>query len=166
MLPGVMQDAGKSSRMEAKSLLDDFRPRNTLEHKFSAEAHYKNLLPIRSPKCLHTPIGQRTSRVLFPTFSAPFLPCITSPRRSALFVPPKYVSQSVPWNSYPSIKKRKFWLKQRCTGFTMIMVLLRMGNAEFPKLCGHGNSSSQRISREQYPQKHFWKMQPESTLLH
>lgn len=39
----------------------------------------------------------------------------------------------------------------------MIMVLLRVGYAEFPELCSHRNSSSQKILREKFPQKVFGK---------
>lgn len=70
-----------------------------LEHEFSAEAHDKNLLPIRSPKCPQTQVGRRNSRVLTLTLNVPFLPFFTLPRRSFLVVPqnvfPKVYPESV-----------------------------------------------------------------------
>lgn len=52
MLPGAMQEAGKSSQVEDKSLLKHLTilaQETDLGYKGSAEAHYKNLLLIHLP---------------------------------------------------------------------------------------------------------------------
>lgn len=79
-----MQDASKSSQVEAKSLfkyLMTLGQEIPLEHKFSVEAHYKYVLPLQSPQDPQTQMDQRNSRVqaLTPSES------LTLPRISAHF---------------------------------------------------------------------------------
>lgn len=68
---------------------------------------------------------------------------------------PKSILKLLPFNKEKKIlvltKLYRLFTVELFRPFTMIMVLLRMRYMEFPKLCGHRNSSSWRISREQYP---------------
>lgn len=141
-----------------------------LEHKFSAEAHYENLLPIQSPQCPQTQVGQRNSKVLTLAPSVPFLSYLTLPRRSALLV-----SQRVFWNCYPSTKKRKFWLKQSYTGFLLQdfsdFLLWSWSFSGWDMQSFPNYVATEALHLRGYPEssihtEKFWKMQAESILLH